>query len=386
LRSRWLAALRDHDRYDRLRVIYPLAAGDPTVAVNVHAKVMVADDEILRVGSANFTNRSMGLDTECDIVVAAGGDERIRSAIRRLRNRMLAHHLGIDPVVIGDDRALVALLDDATEEGTRVRRLALPRPEDQVEPLIADNVIDPFEPMDSALARSVLPSSLQREGRRRLPRVLWLVVVLLVLAGVWAWTPLRGWVQPERLAEAALGLESSLWGPVLFVLVMALATLAMVPVTALIVAASLLFGPITGAVCGLCGSLLSASVGYGAGRRILHAKIQRVAGRRLQQLSRALGRRGVLSVLAVRVVPVAPFTIVNLVAGSSHVRFRDFLIGTVIGMLPGLVGLSVAADRVAAAVRSPDTTTLVVAGVIVAVVAATLHLMRRWLQRVAARD
>src|SRR5690606_1674651 len=122
-----------------------------------------------------------------------------------------------------------------------------------------------------------------------------------------------------------------------------------------------LFGPVVGGVSGLAGSLLSAMVGFALGKRLFHDDVHRHAGPRLQERSRAIERRGVLSVLAVRLVPVAAFTVVNLVAGSSHVRFRDSVIGTLLGMAPGLVGLTVAADRVAAAVRSPSTTTVVVA-------------------------
>jgi uncharacterized membrane protein YdjX (TVP38/TMEM64 family) len=57
---------------------------------------------------------------------------------------------------------------------------------------------------------------------------------------------------------------------------------------------------------------------------------------------------------ALRVVPVAPFTVVNLVAGASHIRFRDFALGTLLGMIPGTLALVVLSDQVVAALRSPD--------------------------------
>src|SRR5262245_42209187 len=62
----------------------------------VHAKVMIVDDRILRVGSANLNNRSMGTDSECDLVIVARDDD-IRRAIIRQRDRLLGHHCGASP-------------------------------------------------------------------------------------------------------------------------------------------------------------------------------------------------------------------------------------------------------------------------------------------------
>ena len=82
-----------------------------------------------------------------------------------------------------------------------------------------------------------------------------------------------------------------------------------------------------------------------------------LAGRRLNDLSRRLGERGLLAIVFVRVVPVGPFSIVNIVAGASHIRWRDFLLGTVIGLMPGVTVASIFVDRVAAAIREPGTGT-----------------------------
>ena len=63
-------------------------------------------------------------------------------------------------------------------------------------------------------------------------------------------------------------------------------------------------------------------------------------GPRLNRVRRGIVKRGVLAVAAVRLVPVAPFTLVNLVAGASRIRFSDYLLGTIIGMAPGLILMS----------------------------------------------
>src|SRR6185503_4695211 len=86
--------LERKDRYGRFRIYTPVTAGGADIYV--HAKIMIVDDSVLRVGSANLNNRSMGLDSECDLMIDArlaanrGADE----AIARLRSDLLAEHLG----------------------------------------------------------------------------------------------------------------------------------------------------------------------------------------------------------------------------------------------------------------------------------------------------
>ena len=108
--------------------------------------------------------------------------------------------------------------------------------------------------------------------------------------------------------------------------------------------------------------------------------VRQLAGSKINEVSRTLAKRGILTVLAVRVVPVAPFTVVNLVAGASHIRFRDFALGTVIGMAPGILGITLVTDQAAKAIRSPDWQTVLTLIVVAAVVVgAGFFLSRRLL-------
>lgn len=93
LRTVLLHQLQEADPYGRFSAWYPDSPGQP--CCEVHSKLMIVDDEWLRVGSANFANRSMGLDTECDLVIEAGGNPRVRVAIATARNTLLAEHLGV---------------------------------------------------------------------------------------------------------------------------------------------------------------------------------------------------------------------------------------------------------------------------------------------------
>ena len=92
-RSRLRDLVEKADRHKRFRLLYPV--NDRGTAIYVHAKIMIADDRILKLGSANLNNRSMGYDTECDVLLQAGEDEQVlRETILRQRNDLLAEHLG----------------------------------------------------------------------------------------------------------------------------------------------------------------------------------------------------------------------------------------------------------------------------------------------------
>ena len=91
----WLAAtLREADHKGRFH-LYVAYAED--VPIYVHSKLMIVDDQILRIGSANLNNRSMGLDSECDVFIDAArpANHGCEDAIKRLRYTLLAEHCGI---------------------------------------------------------------------------------------------------------------------------------------------------------------------------------------------------------------------------------------------------------------------------------------------------
>lgn len=92
-RARLVTTLRQRDVHDRFRVYHPYTRdGAP---IYVHAKILVVDDRLIRVGSANLNNRSMRLDTECDISVDCAEDRVCSAAIAGIRNGLLAEHLGL---------------------------------------------------------------------------------------------------------------------------------------------------------------------------------------------------------------------------------------------------------------------------------------------------
>ena len=176
-RARLYGALHRLDRHGRLRLYHPYTAqGEP---IYVHAKMTIVDDEVLHVGSSNMNNRSMRLDTECDVTIDAAhpGNDGAMDQIRSLRDSLLAEHLGVpaDEVAaaIETKGSLIAAVEDLRGEGRSLRPYEIPDLE-EVEKWLADNqVLDPEGPDDvfEAMSNGGLLRGLRRRLSERAGRI-----------------------------------------------------------------------------------------------------------------------------------------------------------------------------------------------------------------------
>lgn len=127
------------------------------------------------------------------------------------------------------------------------------------------------------------------------------------------------------------------WGEVGFVLGYALITLTPVPKNVLSIAAGFAWGLALGVGLVLVGALLGAALAFVLGRALGRDAIERFTGARVKAVDELLQRRGLLSMIGVRLIPVLPFTVINYAAGLTAVRVRDYALGTAIGIIPGTV-------------------------------------------------
>ncbi len=153
-RVRLLHSIGEQDHKRRFRVFVPLTSGG--TQIYVHAKLLIVDDQIVRVGSANMNNRSMGLDSECDVFIDAArpGNGHIVPAITGLRHSLLAEHCGITMerlvALLEQHGSMIAAIESLTgPEAAGAKRLepfAL-RPLTEAEKTIADSaLLDPERP------------------------------------------------------------------------------------------------------------------------------------------------------------------------------------------------------------------------------------------------
>lgn len=145
-RSQMMALVARADHRGRFRVYHPVtAAGEP---IYVHAKLTIVDDQVLRVGSSNMNNRSMGLDSECDLALDARlcGGEVVAGRIRDLRLGLLAEHLGCaldDVVAAGGDRSLIECVERLRGEGRSLRPVTPDAHGPVASALAEEEILDP---------------------------------------------------------------------------------------------------------------------------------------------------------------------------------------------------------------------------------------------------
>jgi uncharacterized membrane protein YdjX (TVP38/TMEM64 family) len=118
-------------------------------------------------------------------------------------------------------------------------------------------------------------------------------------------------------------------------------------------ATALAFGFWEATAYSLLGATLGGIAGFSLGERLGSNTIRRLMGSRLRRASEILGRRGILSVIGVRLVPIAPFTIANLLLGASPIKLRDFVLGSAIALLPGIVAINLFETNLHDAIANP---------------------------------
>ncbi|MEX2495839.1 MAG: VTT domain-containing protein [Woeseia sp.] len=391
--QRIMRQLLTQDFSSRVRFLYPSVGSGKPVPILVHAKLMIVDDVLIRVGSSNLNNRSMGVDTECDLVATAE-TEKQREGIRSVLHRLLSEHLGVKAGEVADQLKATGSIIQVTESlGGR------PGHERRLSPLKVKGghgaleetlilVADPEEPIRPVdfVGDMLGADERQPTAFSRILRLASVAIVLLGMVLAWNFTPLAELADPDALVTALEGLRGNWWiYPVILGLYM-LGGLVLFPVTVLIAVTGLLLGPLSGWFWAMVGCLASAWIGYGAGRWLGGTSVQHISGRAFWAVSAALRNRGMIAVAALRMVPVAPFTVVNLAIGAAGVRARVYLAGTFLGMLPGTFILTMLGDRLREAWRDPALANVLLFGLVIGIWLGLAFLLQRFVSRLSRRE
>jgi len=366
IRAQVLQKLKRADRFGHLYLYNPVLPGGERM--EVHSKVIVVDDRLARVGSANFSNRSIGLDTECDLMIESTGEKRIARGVAAFRNRLLGEHLGVPPEQLELAVHAEGSLGRGIEKLRGGERTLIPMPV-SMEPILGNICLDaefcdPERPVSpEMIIRHMLPEEFRKPAFHRVPWLIALVIAISSLAIAWRWLPWGEWIHSaDWLSRAEL-----FWGtpltPLIVLAAYVLASFFMVPFMLMVLLTGFWFGPLYGFLYGWAGGLLSSSVLFGAGQILGREIVRRLGGRLVNRISYRLARHGFLAVAVVQILPIAPFTIVNLVAGASRVSFADHLKGTLVGLAPLALIIAAFGDRITAAIRHPGWLNLLIVGV-----------------------
>jgi phospholipase D1/2 len=220
-----------------------------------------------------------------------------------------------------------------------------------------------------------------KHRRRRSPawgKLLAIAVAIAALAAAWRYTPLSEHVTADRITGWARSIRGWPWAPPVVIALYTPAAFVMFPRPLITLLTVIAFGPWLGFAYGMTGIILSALATYYVGRMLPDKTVQRLAGDKLDDVVKALKRHGLMAMLAVRIIPVAPFAVEGIIAGAVSIKVWEYTLGTFLGMLPGVLATSVFGGQLTAALEDPSTINWwIVAGVIIAMILLTWY-VKRW--------
>src|SRR5689334_10033838 len=170
------------------------------------------------------------------------------------------------------------------------------------------------------------------------------------------------------------------WALPVAVLAFAALAFAGVPQIMLIAAAVVAFGPTLGFAYSWIGTMVSALVGFYLGRAAGAQALERFSGEGVQRFMRLIARNGFLASLIVRLVPSAPFIVVNMAAGVTPMRAMDFTLGTALGIVPKIVLTAFAGGSIVRLMKGDAGRAALWLALIVAAWIGLGWLARRWLR------
>ncbi|WP_171815880.1 VTT domain-containing protein [Candidatus Phaeomarinobacter ectocarpi] len=404
-RYRAMEELRDAGVADRVRLLHPVYMDDSSsepeaVSIMVHAKAMIIDGVMLRVGSSNFNNRSMGLDTECDLAVYAS-TQKEAEGIAGIAARLLAEHMGCDTPAAHDVLAADNMLEelDKLREADATRQLHLADKLDEYDTPLAHalSIIgDPDGPQSTlgsasqrirdgledigALGRGKGKTRTSSSDRSELAmsgiavaiRVVLAAGVSLLLATLFMATPLAGWLGLDPQASPLTQMTPAVMEYAIAILVIVVLGAFAFPLGPVVVLCGFVMGWQAGLVIGLAGGAASAVIYYLAGRQMKSRVLKGFLSARMRRIVRHLSRRGASGVAALRALPVVPFSLVNLAAGASPVSFGRFALGTAVSAVPMIAALAYLGDQLWVIWQTPSL--LTAAQIISVIVLLVLHM------------
>ena len=179
---------------------------------------------------------------------------------------------------------------------------------------------------------------------------------------------LASWLAPHRHAWYALPATMA-----------SFVVLAVMPVLLLITATGVVFGPVLGPLYAMAGCRASASAAFALGRWLGRRRVERWGGSRFAQISRRVARNGTLAVFLIRKIP-APFALVNIAIGASPIRYREFVVGTALGMTIAVIALAGFSAQLTELWRQPSPQSLAQAAAFLAIPLTATLVINRFLR------
>ena len=229
-------------------------------------------------------------------------------------------------------------------------------------------------------------SRLDSRRRRALIFAVLAVILIATLAALWRWTELGEWVEPAKVAGWIRDASRSPWAPLLIALLYIGANSVLAPNTLLNGGVILALGTGWGLGYALFGSLCAGTVYFFIGRHFGEERLEKLEIDRLDQIIDHLHNSGLLGLVLLRLLPIAPYTVVNLMLGAIGIGLPRFLMATTLGLLPGSLAATAFGHQLESLIRDPSLTDVLLLVVVLVAAVAVLWSLRRVAERWLDQD
>ncbi len=222
--------------------------------------------------------------------------------------------------------------------------------------------------------------------RRRWPFLWRLAIVVAMITGVtalWQAYNLQAYTDPLQILALGETLRSQPLAIPLILLLYIGSGIAFLPLTVMVVATVIIYGPVAGFLIANSGTLLTASVGFLLGHILGARPLERLSGALIQRLNARAVAHGMTLIAALRILPIAHFHAVSLIAGASRIHFRQYLGGTMLGTVPGIAVIAALGNQAKRLVVDPNIADILILTAIGAVSLIGFYLLKRYLKRFA---
>lgn len=207
------------------------------------------------------------------------------------------------------------------------------------------------------------------------------VLVMVGVAAAWRFTPLADYFNAHRIAGWARAARATRWAPVVLILAYTPAAFLLFPRPLLTLASVIAFGAYLGFAYAVVGILAAALVTYAVGRFVSYDKVKRIAGDTMDDAKQIFRGHAIVGVLAANMVPVPPFGVQGVIAGSMKLNVWQYLLGTLLSLLPGAVMLAIFGHQLSSVLEGKGGVSYWLLAMPLLGMAIFVFLGRRWASR-----
>lgn len=341
LRNKLINLLYEADIHKRLGVFFPYVPS-ASHGFTLHSKILIIDNHFAVVGSANLNNRSMGLDSECNISLI-GNDSQSKSAIKMLLMRLLSEHLNMSLDEISENlkncRDLLSIIRRRRKRAHKSRCLKgyHTKANDWIRDLLMDIAIfDLPRPLAAEIEFNQIIISIWKYNLKRKPKLVQTISIIVSTIILLSFITYRQDEEIYLLIQQQHPMVTTLLYSflVFFGLV---SSLLLIPLLHQIIFLSILFSGLKAYLLSLMLVAYSSMISYIVGHYIGSQRLSTLLFQNMEYLAARLGKGGILPIIYTRLIVWFPFTLINLIAGAANIGIPRFFVGSMIGTLPSVL-------------------------------------------------